>query len=44
MEYFKLRLIDKKELQGTANKFSISIADDFCIVGTTKELYKINCN
>ncbi len=43
MENFKLSLLDKKELQGTASRFSISSNNDFCIVGTTKDLYKITC-
>lgn len=44
MENFKLSLLDKKELMGTASRFSICAKDDFCIVGTTKDLYKITCS
>jgi hypothetical protein len=43
MENFKLSLLDKKELIGTASRYSICANDDFCIVGTTKDLYKITC-
>jgi hypothetical protein len=44
MENFKLSLLDKKELIGTASRYSISANDQFCIVGTTKDLYKISCS
>ena len=44
MKNFKLSLLAKKELQGTASRFSICANDEFCIVGTTKDLYKITCS
>jgi hypothetical protein len=44
MENFKLTLVDKKELTGTASRYSICANDEFCIVGTTKDLFKINCS
>lgn len=44
MENFKLSLLDKKELVGTASRNSICTNDEYCIVGTTKDLYKITCS